>query len=131
MTLGEHLNAAARTPFAWGSHDCVTFPADWVVAQGGDDPIAAWRGTYSDELQAATIVVAGGGLEALWRTACAGMAEVAIGDELPGDVGLVWAWTEAGAALAGAVAVSGGRWAALRLDGLLIDALRPYAVWRA
>ena len=35
--LNEHLEACARTPFAWGSHDCITFAARGVVAAGGPD----------------------------------------------------------------------------------------------
>ncbi|WP_291295808.1 DUF6950 family protein [Elioraea sp.] len=37
----------ARTPFAWGTQDCVTFAADAVAAITGRDPIAAIRGTWS------------------------------------------------------------------------------------
>lgn len=35
--LNEHLEACARTPFAWGAHDCITFAAKAVVASGGPD----------------------------------------------------------------------------------------------
>jgi len=38
--LNDHLEACARTPFAWGHHDCITFAARGVVAAGGPDLMA-------------------------------------------------------------------------------------------
>jgi len=35
--LHEHLEACRHAPFAWGSHDCITFAARGVVAAGGPD----------------------------------------------------------------------------------------------
>ena len=47
--LARLIAQHARTPFAWGTHDCVTFAADAVQAITGHDPIAAIRGTWSCE----------------------------------------------------------------------------------
>ncbi len=51
-----------KTPYAWGTNDCVTFSADAVWAITGEDPIADIRGTWSDEEGAQAVLEAQGGL---------------------------------------------------------------------
>ena len=48
--------AASDRLHAWGSHDCVIFGADCVLAMTGDDPIEKERGTYSTAMEAARII---------------------------------------------------------------------------
>ncbi|EHJ62832.1 DUF6950 family protein [Novosphingobium pentaromativorans] len=75
MTLGDYLltlNAKRREP---GVHDCVTLPADWTVALGLPDPMAAWRGTYDTEEGALEIIEQAGSLESLFA---AGYASIGI-----------------------------------------------------
>lgn len=43
VRLDAHLAAAARHPFAWGSHDCVSFAAGAVEAMTGEDLRAGTR----------------------------------------------------------------------------------------
>lgn len=63
----ERLDALVRErlpqPFAWGTHDCCTWAADAVQAVTGDDPMAAWRGSYASQ-EAAEAVIGPGGLSA-------------------------------------------------------------------
>jgi len=40
------IEGARNRAFAWGTHDCVTFAADAVIAQTGHDPISDVRGTW-------------------------------------------------------------------------------------
>jgi len=68
LSRGERLAGfIARmqaTPFAWGGVlgvDCLMQPADWSVELGAGDPAAPWRGTYTDEAGARTILEDAGG----------------------------------------------------------------------
>ena len=47
--LHAYLDSVAKTPFAWGTHDCALFVGDCVQAMTGIDPAAAYRGTYTNE----------------------------------------------------------------------------------
>lgn len=47
--LHAYLDSVAKTPFAWGTHDCALFVGDCVQAMTGIDPAAAYRGVYSNE----------------------------------------------------------------------------------
>lgn len=59
----DALIAAARDrPFAWGAFDCTLFAADGIAAVTGTDPAAAWRGTYTDETGAGSLLQEQGGL---------------------------------------------------------------------
>lgn len=40
------INKGRSQQFAWGTHDCITFAADCVLAQTGVDLIGSLRGTY-------------------------------------------------------------------------------------
>lgn len=42
--LDAFIDARRSTPFAWGSHDCATLAADWVLQRTGKDPLADLRG---------------------------------------------------------------------------------------
>lgn len=61
------LQESLRTPFVWGTHDCVLLAAKGVDAQLG----TAWyddvrvRFSYTDEAQARAVLAAAGGLEAM------------------------------------------------------------------
>lgn len=44
--LDAYVAARADVPFAWGSNDCCTFAADWVLLVRGVDPMADLRGAY-------------------------------------------------------------------------------------
>ena len=42
--LDAFIDARRGTPFAWGTHDCATLAADWVLQRTGADPLADLRG---------------------------------------------------------------------------------------
>jgi hypothetical protein len=52
--LAAHI-ASAR-PFAWGENDCVLWCADWVKTVTGIDPAQDWRGKYTSEDDARSIL---------------------------------------------------------------------------
>lgn len=47
--LNAHINSLRGQEFGWGEFDCVLFAAGAVQAITGWDPIAPWRGQWSDE----------------------------------------------------------------------------------
>ena len=47
---------AGALPFAWGSSDCCTFAADWLVTLGKPDPLADLRGTYATPIEARALM---------------------------------------------------------------------------
>ncbi len=63
--LFAHVASRARTPFAWGAHDCVLFAADGVLAMTGRDLAAGWRGRWRSEIGARRVLARhfGGSLE--------------------------------------------------------------------
>lgn len=58
--LSAHIRRGMLTPFAWGSHDCATWAADWAAALSGVD-CAPWRGRYTDQVGAEAYTAAHGG----------------------------------------------------------------------
>lgn len=60
--LGSFTMYRRLFPYAWGSNDCVTFPADAIWAMTGEDPIADIRGTWHDEESARAVIAEQGGL---------------------------------------------------------------------
>ena len=56
--LARFYRGRRNTPFAWGTNDCCTLAADWVVEATGTDPMAGIRGIDN-------VITAGRTLEAL------------------------------------------------------------------
>lgn len=123
MDLGEFLILNGRRRREAGAHDCCTFPAAWAMANGWNDPMAAWRGVYSTESEAAEVIEAAGGLAVLF--AC-GMTSVGIGERheapMPGDIGVILVGQEAGAIF------TGKRWAFVADRGLAFGSVESEAV---
>jgi len=82
--LDAYVASVARTPFAWGSHDCCTLAADWVLACTGVDPMEPLRGTYRTSTGAQRILFANGGIEAMAGAALGGVIATAFAQR--GDV---------------------------------------------
>ncbi len=51
IVLSNAIDEAARTPFAWGQHDCCTFAFD-VAGRLTGQTIMDWRGAYHDAMSA-------------------------------------------------------------------------------
>jgi len=85
--LGALITERMHAPFAWGSQDCVLLGADVKLAVTGEDPAAAWRGTYKDALGAARVLAALGGMEGLAAKFLGEAVPVAMAQ--PADVGLL------------------------------------------
>ena len=71
-------------PHEWGTHDCVTFGADCVLAITGQDPIAAERGTYENNIEAAR-VIAQAGAASLGDLAAMRLPEIHVSQARRGD----------------------------------------------
>lgn len=59
--LADTVEQYRRTPFAWGTSDCVIFAADCAKALTLADPAADYRGKYSDAAGATAIITSLGG----------------------------------------------------------------------
>lgn len=129
IDLGEYLRRVARNRRRAGVWDCATFPADWVVANGYADPLAAWRGRYDSEPAALELIASSGGLAAMFA---AGLESVGVSkatdEPRPGDVGVV----QFGEQTAGAV-FTGKRWALVADSGMAFASIERgnvAAIWR-
>lgn len=63
--LDAAIEAARGAAFSWGAHDCALFALGVAQALTGTDYGKPWRGEYASEAEAAQILTAGGGLEAM------------------------------------------------------------------
>lgn len=63
--LQAFIDSRRDRPFAWGSHDCALFAADWVESVTGSDPADGIRGRYQTALGAGRVIKREGGLEAI------------------------------------------------------------------
>lgn len=89
--LDAYVLQHARTPFAWGSHDCCTFAADWVQMLCDRDPMAPWRGQYRTVTAARRLIEGAGGLEAMVGQALGATISAAFaqrGDVVLGELSL-------------------------------------------
>lgn len=59
--LNAYLDSARDMPFAWGTHDCVTFACGWHALMTGRDAYAPWRGRYKSRVGAARRIKEAGG----------------------------------------------------------------------
>ncbi len=131
--LGPYLERAARTPWAWGSHDCCTFPGDWVAMHLGADPIMRWRGRYNTEAEAEALIADAGGLVELWTTGLQdALCPETWDDPAPGDVAVINVVGEGGPTQVGAL-FGGKRWVTLAPRGIVAiphDWAAPIRRWR-
>jgi hypothetical protein len=124
--LAAALEAARDKPFRWGEHDCGLFAGDCVLAMTGVDPVALYRGQYTDEdgARATMLALTGGGLRAVWNAAL-GQAMTNVRFAKRGDVVLV----EVGDVEATGI-VAGSRVACLSVAGLvMVPPHRIVAAW--
>lgn len=84
--LQATIEAARHHPFTWGEHDCCLWAASAVLACTGEDPAAAFRGTYADAMSAARLIGQLGGMEVIGAL---GGPEISPRFATAGDVGLV------------------------------------------
>lgn len=129
MTLAEYLDQAAQAPFAWGVHDCATFPADWVLDCHGLDPMEGLRGSYESQEQAEALVLSSGSLAALWEAGAALAGSQRTSAPRYGDVGIVELPVIGGPRQIGAIRVVRA-WAMLGESGLIVQPARCLAAWR-
>lgn len=104
-------------------------PAAWSIALGTADPMAAWRGRYSTDVEAEEILAREGGLAGL---SGAGLESVGwrpvIDAPRPGDLGVVSLLDEEAGVL-----YAGPRWAFVATRGLGFTSLERDAlshIWR-
>jgi hypothetical protein len=129
MQLAAFLSAAASQGFAWGRHDCMLFAADWARALTGDDPAAAWRGSYDSQFGALAILTAEGGHIQIMAQGLKphGWRRVATEDTEPGDIVLANPLPHQ---VAAGVAVARDCIALLTRRGLVVGPVPVIAAWR-
>lgn len=123
--LGAYLKLIGGQPWAWGTADCCTFPADWLVLCGMADPMAPWRGAYHSEEGCAALLDDAGGLMPLWIE---GLGPPHVDEPAIGNVGIVQMLGHA----AGAI-YTGKRWAVRSSTGWAAASFAPedvLGVWR-
>ena len=126
IDLGEWLRDGLRRPRQAAVWDCCAFPAAWVMANGLPDPMAAWRGVYSTDVEAEDIVAEHGGLVGIFGAGLESAGLVAVDRESqPGDIGVITVQGEE----AGAI-FTGRRWAFVADRGLGFVTLTPESVAR-
>ncbi|GLX86380.1 hypothetical protein tloyanaT_26330 [Thalassotalea loyana] len=59
--VDQVIKQKLHKPFKWGENDCCLIAADLVSAMTGQDPAAAFRGTYDSEVGALKIIAKHGG----------------------------------------------------------------------
>ncbi len=128
--LGAYLERAAAKPMVWGEHDCMLFPAGWLLEVTGQDPAAAWRGHYATERGARLILGREGGMAALMgRGATLVGAKPVNPQRAPaGAVGIVLVPTAYGVQHAGAIRTSLG-WAVLSDEGVTVHQMPALHAW--
>lgn len=127
--LPGFLDRAMRTPFAWGTFDCVLWLADWSVTRLGTDPAAAYRGRYSTALGAGRIVAEAGGLAQLIGREFRPRGWLDSEDLGPGDIGVIEVVTREGLRPTGAL-FTGRHWVTLAEGGLNALVTPALASWR-
>jgi hypothetical protein len=60
--LADYLGERLAMPFAWGSHDCCMFAAEWVRICTGEDFAKGYRGKYRSEAGALKLLKRDGGV---------------------------------------------------------------------
>jgi len=130
MKLADYLHAAGGKSFAPGTHDCCTFPGDWVRAQTGVDPIQRWRGRYDTQEGAEALIEAAGGLVNLWAIGMIDALCPEVDEPQEGDVGVILVLGENGPVENGGI-FTGRRWAFVAPRGLFISSIDPAHIVRA
>ena len=89
--LFQYLERRDAEPFKWGTMDCCTLAADWIVEAVGCDVYVDFRGRYTTALGAARLFKPLGGLAAAVSQVMQanGFAEVEPKKAQRGDVALV------------------------------------------
>lgn len=68
--LAKFVDARRSRVFAYGTHDCSLFVADWVQVLTGVDPAEQFRGRYASEAEAKALLRPAAGLERLAGRLC-------------------------------------------------------------
>lgn len=127
--LATFLDRAAGWRVEYGVRDCMLWTADWIMACGGPDSAAPWRGAYSSEIGAAKIIARAGGVVELMRGGMVGIwPEVQPETAGPGAIGIIERMTRHGPALVGAIRTTNG-WATLDEGGIAISPAICVAAW--
>ena len=130
--LDEYLDAVLTQPWAWGTMDCCTFAAGWIIARTAHDPLGAHRG-YSTSAGARRIIAMHGSLLGLVSHQMAECGFARTDRPEHGDIGLVELPEVSGAMnLCGAsvVIMHTTRWIGRAEEGLFGGDFEPVAAWR-
>lgn len=126
--LGKWLEGNLGRRRVAGEWDCCAFPAAWSILLGTGDPMAEWRGQYSNDAEAELIVGRAGGLAGLFGKGLEAEGWQPVSDPQAGDIGVIALLDEE----AGAI-YTGRRWAFVTERGLGFASLDREAIshiWR-
>jgi hypothetical protein len=133
ISLDDYLEDADEQPWRWGHVDCVMRPANWIVARTGEDPAAAYRGTYSTQTGAWRLVMRAGGLVTLVGPHLERLGWRRTDDPDSGDVGIVLAAVDqpgGGHSMRPVGALRYGPWWSVRGENFIAFArLETVAAW--
>lgn len=126
--LGAFLQANLARRRDAGTWDCCGMPAEWSMALGTADPMAAWRGLYASDVEAEEILAREGGLAGIFGAGLEGVGWQPVTEPQAGDVGVVALLDDEAGAL-----YTGRRWAFVATRGLGFASLERDAIshiWR-
>lgn len=126
--LGDFLQRNLARRRQAGAWDCCCLPAEWSLALGTADPMAAWRGRYASEAEAEDILQREGGLAGIFGAGLESVGWQPVTEPQAGDVGVVALLDDE----AGAI-YTGRRWAFVATRGLGFASLERDAIshiWR-
>lgn len=124
--LDLHTRRLALKPQAYGAVDCCLAVGEWVEEVTGVDVADGLRGTYATEMDWRRILVAEGGMVALFGRLLAPVGYVRAEVAEPGDVGVV---VVPGLGETGAVMTPRG-WRVKIRSGITVGQFEAVAVWR-
>lgn len=131
MSLAEYLAETMRDPWNWGTVDCCTFGADWLVARGAGDPMAFIRGGYDSQLSAMRRIAEGGGLVALWTRGMSDLGRRPTRALRIGNVAVIAAPTEGEGPDEACAIYGGSRWLSRSQRGLEAGPAQVLRMWGA
>lgn len=125
--LEAFLEQQLMRAFVWGKADCCLMLADWMVANGRDDPASLLRGTYDSEDGCHQVVEAAGGIVTLVGGCAASAGLIRVSEAVLGDVGVIGAH-EARDRQWGAI-FDGASWAVRWSNDILRLKARPLVIY--
>ncbi len=128
MMLGDYLRSP-RPQWDYVAHDCSRWLDRWLVLRGHGSAMEAIGARYSSERSAMRVIVAGGGLLALWQRGMEAIGLEVVSEPRAGDAAILASETDDGHNRTTGI-WTGERWASVHRHGLSCAPGDPLMVWR-